>query len=100
MNFLANPVYVPIYFQDLGREVLSVVHISVEEKNSEKEVSNQLSHLNISSQSSELDKVEDQRMRPPSVPEQFSDINLRYKYIGLCAFEEKDIKLNLQIMLN
>nr|XP_005889421.1 PREDICTED: transcription factor TFIIIB component B'' homolog [Bos mutus] len=62
--------------RDLGREVLSVVHTSVEEKNSEKEVSNQLSHLNISSQSSELDKVEDQRMRPPSVPEQFSDINL------------------------
>lgn len=77
-----------------------MVHTSVEEKNSEKEVSNQLSHLNISSQSSELDKVEDQRMRPPGVPEQFSDINLRYKYIGLCAFEEKDIKLNLQIMLN
>ncbi|CAI9156264.1 unnamed protein product [Rangifer tarandus platyrhynchus] len=62
--------------RDLGREVLSVVHTSVEEKNSEKEVSSQLSHLNISSQSSELDKIEDQRMRPPSVPEQFSDINL------------------------
>ena len=77
-----------------------MVHTSVEEKNSEKEVSNQLSHLNISSQSPELDKVEDQRMRLPGVPEQFSDINLRYKYIGLCAFEEKDIKLNLQIMLN
>lgn len=90
-----------IYFQDLGREVLSaVVHTSVEEKNSEKEVSSQLSHLNISSQSSELDKIEDQRKRPPSVPEQFSDVNIRYKYIGLCAFEEKDIKLYLQIMLN
>lgn len=90
-----------IYFQDLGREVLSaVVHTSVEEKNSEKEVSSQLSHLNISSQSSELDKIEDQRMRPPSVPEQFSDVNIRYKYIGLCAFEEKDRKLYLQIMLN
>ncbi|KAM9679943.1 transcription factor TFIIIB component B'' homolog isoform 1-T1 [Dama dama] len=62
--------------RDLGREVLSVVHTSIEEKNSEKEVSSQLSHLNISSQSSELDKIEDQRMRPPSVPEQFSDINL------------------------
>ncbi|XP_065761833.1 transcription factor TFIIIB component B'' homolog isoform X3 [Muntiacus reevesi] len=62
--------------RDLGREVLSVVHTSVEEKNSEKEVSSQLSHLNISSQPSELDKIEDQKMRPPSVPEQFSDINL------------------------
>ncbi|XP_020771250.2 transcription factor TFIIIB component B'' homolog isoform X3 [Odocoileus virginianus] len=62
--------------RDLGREVLSLVHTSVEEKNSEKEVSSQLSHLNISSQSSELDEIEDQRMRPPSVPEQFSDINL------------------------
>ncbi|XP_055277869.1 transcription factor TFIIIB component B'' homolog [Moschus berezovskii] len=62
--------------RDLGREVLSMVHTSVEEKYSEKEVSSQLSHLNISSQSSELDKIEDQRMRPPSVPEQFSDINL------------------------
>uniref|UniRef100_A0A452EJE5 BDP1ral transcription factor IIIB subunit n=1 Tax=Capra hircus TaxID=9925 RepID=A0A452EJE5_CAPHI len=58
-------------------EVLSaVVHTSVEEKNSEKEVSSQLSHLNISSQSSELDKIEDQRKRPPSVPEQFSDVNI------------------------
>uniref|UniRef100_A0A8C2P9S3 Myb-like domain-containing protein n=1 Tax=Capra hircus TaxID=9925 RepID=A0A8C2P9S3_CAPHI len=46
------------------------------EKNSEKEVSSQLSHLNISSQSSELDKIEDQRKRPPSVPEQFSDVNI------------------------
>ncbi|XP_013828183.2 PREDICTED: transcription factor TFIIIB component B'' homolog isoform X1 [Capra hircus] len=63
--------------RDLGREVLSaVVHTSVEEKNSEKEVSSQLSHLNISSQSSELDKIEDQRKRPPSVPEQFSDVNI------------------------
>ena len=30
---------------------------------------------------------------PPSVPEQFSDTNLRYKYIGLCAFEEKAYKV-------
>ncbi|KAF4024308.1 hypothetical protein G4228_016252 [Cervus hanglu yarkandensis] len=72
--------------RDLGREVLSVFHTSVEEKNSEKEVSSQLSHLNISSQSSELDKIEDQRMRPPSVPEQFSDINLRTHNIN--TFEQ------------
>ncbi|XP_060256220.1 transcription factor TFIIIB component B'' homolog isoform X5 [Ovis aries] len=73
--------------RDLGREVLSaVVHTSVEEKNSEKEVSSQLSHLNISSQSSELDKIEDQRMRPPSVPEQFSDVNIRTHNIN--TFEQ------------
>ncbi|XP_007176014.2 transcription factor TFIIIB component B'' homolog isoform X4 [Balaenoptera acutorostrata] len=63
--------------KDISSEVQSVVHVSVEEKrNSEKEISSQLSHLNISSQTSELDKIEDQRMRSPDVPEQFSDINL------------------------
>ncbi|XP_058918523.1 transcription factor TFIIIB component B'' homolog isoform X2 [Kogia breviceps] len=63
--------------KDISSEVQSVVHISVEEKrNSEKEISSQLSNLNISSQTSELDKIEDQRMRSPDVPEQFSDINL------------------------
>ncbi|TEA36253.1 hypothetical protein DBR06_SOUSAS18910020 [Sousa chinensis] len=63
--------------KDISSEVQSVVDVSVEEKrNSEKEISSQLSHLNISSQTSELDKIEDQRMRSPDVPEQFSDINL------------------------
>ncbi|XP_059948995.1 transcription factor TFIIIB component B'' homolog isoform X2 [Mesoplodon densirostris] len=63
--------------KDISSEVQSVVHVSVEEKrNSEKEITSQLSHLNISSQTSELDKIEDQRMRSPNVPEQFSDINL------------------------
>lgn len=83
-----------IYFQDISSEVQSVVDVSVEEKrNSEKEISSQLSHLNISSQTSELDKIEDQRMRSPDVPEQFSDINLRYKYIGLCACKEEAYKV-------
>lgn len=45
------------------REVLSAVDSYIcRRKNSEKEVSSQLSHLNISSQSSELDKIEDQRI--------------------------------------
>ncbi|XP_057597481.1 transcription factor TFIIIB component B'' homolog isoform X2 [Hippopotamus amphibius kiboko] len=63
--------------EDISSEVLSVVHTSVEEKrNSEKEVSSQLSHLTISSQTSELDKIEDQRMQSPGVAEQFSETNL------------------------
>lgn len=63
-----------------------MVHTFVEEKrNSEKEVSGQLSRL----KTSEHDKTEDQGTRSPDVPEQFSDVNLRYKYIGLCAFKEK-----------
>uniref|UniRef100_A0A8D0TX09 BDP1ral transcription factor IIIB subunit n=1 Tax=Sus scrofa TaxID=9823 RepID=A0A8D0TX09_PIG len=58
-------------------EILSVVHTAVEEnRNSEKEMSSQLSHLNISLETSGLDKIEDQRMQSPDVPEQSSDINL------------------------
>ncbi|XP_047411975.1 transcription factor TFIIIB component B'' homolog isoform X3 [Sciurus carolinensis] len=61
----------------ISSEVLSVMHIPTEEnRNSEKEVSCHLSHLKISSQTSELGETEDQGIRPPDVPEQFSDINL------------------------
>uniref|UniRef100_A0A8D1A290 BDP1ral transcription factor IIIB subunit n=1 Tax=Sus scrofa TaxID=9823 RepID=A0A8D1A290_PIG len=62
---------------DISSEILSVVHTAVEEnRNSEKEMSSQLSHLNISLETSGLDKIEDQRMQSPDVPEQSSDINL------------------------
>uniref|UniRef100_A0A8C6ENL8 BDP1ral transcription factor IIIB subunit n=1 Tax=Marmota marmota marmota TaxID=9994 RepID=A0A8C6ENL8_MARMA len=58
-------------------EVLSVMHMPTEEnRNSEKEVSCHLSHLKTSSQTSEIGEIEDQEIRPPDVPEQFSDINL------------------------
>ncbi|EPY80891.1 hypothetical protein CB1_000781013 [Camelus ferus] len=63
--------------KDISSEILSVVHTFVEEKrNSEKEVQSQLSHLETSSQASDLGKIEEQRMQSPDVPEQFSDINL------------------------
>lgn len=66
-----------------------MVHTFIEEKrNSEKELSSQLSHLKTS-QTSEHDKTEDQGTQSPNIPEQFSDVNLRYKYIGLCTFKEK-----------
>lgn len=77
-----------------------MAHTFVEVKrNSEKEVSSQLSLLKTS-QTSEHDKTEDQGTRSPDVPEQFSDVNLRYKYIGLCALKKRRMKLYLQIMLN
>lgn len=83
--FKESCMYVLIYFQDISSEILSVVHTAVEEnRNSEKEMSSQLSHLNISLETSGLDKIEDQRMQSPDVPEQSSDINLRYKNVGLC----------------
>ena len=64
-----------------------MVHTSVEEKrNSEKELPRRLSPLKTSSMISKLDKTEDQGTQSADVPEQCSDTNLRYKYIGLCAF--------------
>ncbi|KAM7148893.1 transcription factor TFIIIB component B'' homolog isoform 4-T5 [Molossus nigricans] len=63
--------------ENISSEILSMVHTSVEEAiHSEKEVSSQLSHWKTSSQTSELDKTEDQGTRSADVPEQFSDINL------------------------
>nr|KAF6488820.1 B double prime 1, subunit of RNA polymerase III transcription initiation factor IIIB [Molossus molossus] len=63
--------------ENISSEILSMVHTSVEEAiHSEKEVSSQLSHWKTSSQTSELDKTEDQGTRSAGVPEQFSDINL------------------------
>ncbi|XP_036134591.1 transcription factor TFIIIB component B'' homolog isoform X2 [Molossus molossus] len=63
--------------KNISSEILSMVHTSVEEAiHSEKEVSSQLSHWKTSSQTSELDKTEDQGTRSAGVPEQFSDINL------------------------
>ncbi|KAM9695535.1 transcription factor TFIIIB component B'' homolog isoform 3-T3 [Trichechus inunguis] len=63
--------------QNISSDVLSVVRTSVEEeRNSEKEVSSQLSHSKTSLQTSELGKTEDQGMQFPDVPEQFSDTNL------------------------
>ncbi|KAM4871128.1 transcription factor TFIIIB component B'' homolog isoform X1 [Urocitellus parryii] len=60
--------------KNISSEVLSVMHIPTEEnRNSEKEVS---CHLKTSSQTSEIGEIEDQEIRPPDVPEQFSDINL------------------------
>ncbi|XP_075864202.1 transcription factor TFIIIB component B'' homolog isoform X2 [Microcebus murinus] len=60
--------------KNISSEVLSVMHISVEEKrNSEKEVP---SHFKTSSQTSEFGKTEDLGTRLPDVPEQFSDVNL------------------------
>lgn len=71
-----------------------MVHTSVEEKrNSEKEVSSQLSHLKTSSQTSEHDRTEDHGMRSPDISEKFSDMNLRYKYIDLCVFKERAHKV-------
>ncbi|XP_062941990.1 transcription factor TFIIIB component B'' homolog isoform X2 [Cynocephalus volans] len=58
--------------QNISSEVLLVMHTSVEEKNSEKEVSSHLSHLKTFSQTSELGRTEDQGMQLPDVPEQFS----------------------------
>ncbi|XP_024903456.1 transcription factor TFIIIB component B'' homolog isoform X5 [Pteropus alecto] len=59
--------------KNISSEGLSMVHTFVEEKrNSEKEVSGQLSRL----KTSEHDKTEDQGTRSPDVPEQFSDVNL------------------------
>uniref|UniRef100_A0A8D1ZUC0 Myb-like domain-containing protein n=1 Tax=Sus scrofa TaxID=9823 RepID=A0A8D1ZUC0_PIG len=53
---------------DISSEILSVVHTAVEEnRNSEKEMSSQLSHLNISLETSGLDKIEDQRMQSPDL---------------------------------
>lgn len=75
-----------------------MVHTLVEEKgNSEKEVSSQLSHWKTL-KTSELAKTEDQGTPCADVPEQFSDINSRYNFIGLCAVKEH-IKLYLQFML-
>ncbi|XP_016069379.1 PREDICTED: transcription factor TFIIIB component B'' homolog isoform X2 [Miniopterus natalensis] len=62
--------------KNVSSDVLSVVHTSIEEKNSEKEVSSQLSHWKTSLQTSELGKTEDQGPRSADVPEQFSDTNL------------------------
>ncbi|XP_048656066.1 transcription factor TFIIIB component B'' homolog [Marmota marmota marmota] len=63
--------------KNISSEVLSVMHMPTEEnRNSEKEVSCHLSHLKTSSQTSEIGEIEDQEIRPPDVPEQFSDINL------------------------
>ncbi|XP_036081300.1 transcription factor TFIIIB component B'' homolog isoform X4 [Rousettus aegyptiacus] len=62
--------------KNISSEGLSMVHTFVEVKrNSEKEVSSQLSLLKTS-QTSEHDKTEDQGTRSPDVPEQFSDVNL------------------------
>ncbi|XP_014440042.1 transcription factor TFIIIB component B'' homolog isoform X2 [Tupaia chinensis] len=62
--------------KNITSEVLLPMHASVEDKsNSEKEVSSHLSHLKTS-QTSELGKTVEEKMRPPDVPEQFSDINL------------------------
>lgn len=61
-----------------------------EKRNSEKEL---LSSLKTSLQTLELGKTEDQGMQSPDAPEQFSDNNSRYKYIGLCAFKEKVSKV-------
>lgn len=64
-----------------------------EKRNSEKELSDHLSSLKTSLQTLELGKTEDQGMQSPDAPEQFSDNNSRYKYIGLCAFKEKVSKV-------
>lgn len=77
-----------------------MVHTPVEEKgNTEKEVSSQLSHWKTSLKTSELDKTEDQGTPSADVPEQFSDINSRYNFIGLCAVKEKAYKVIFAIML-
>lgn len=71
-----------------------MVHTSVEEKrNSEKKVSSHLSHLKSSSQTSEHDETEDHQMQSPDVPDNFSDMNLRYNYVGLGAFKDKAYKV-------
>ncbi|XP_008689539.2 transcription factor TFIIIB component B'' homolog [Ursus maritimus] len=63
--------------KNVSSEVPSMVHRPEEEKrNSEKELSNHLSCLKTSLQTSEPDKTEDQGMLSPDVPEQFSDTNL------------------------
>ncbi|XP_074184954.1 transcription factor TFIIIB component B'' homolog isoform X2 [Rhinolophus sinicus] len=67
----------PLNITNINSEVPSMVHTSVEEKrNSEKEVSSQLSHLKTSSQTSEHDKTEDHGMQSPDISEKFSDMNL------------------------
>lgn len=62
-----------------------MVHTPVKEKGNTDEVSSQLSHWKTSLKTSELDKTEDQGIPSADVPEQFSDINSRYTFIGLCA---------------
>ncbi|XP_011814689.1 PREDICTED: transcription factor TFIIIB component B'' homolog isoform X2 [Colobus angolensis palliatus] len=63
--------------KNISSEVLSMMHIPVEEKrDSEKEVSSHFSHFRISSQTHESDKTEVLGIRSPDVPEPFSDINL------------------------
>ncbi|XP_032966342.1 transcription factor TFIIIB component B'' homolog isoform X2 [Rhinolophus ferrumequinum] len=67
----------PLNITNINSEVPSMVHTSVEEnRNSEKEVSSQLSHLKTSSQTSEHDRTEDHGMRSPDISEKFSDMNL------------------------
>lgn len=69
-----------------------MVHTPEEETNSEKELSDHLSRLKTL-QISEPDKTEDQGILSSDVPEQFSDTNLRYKCIDLCAFKDKAFRV-------
>lgn len=65
----------------------------VEDKeNTDTEVSSHLSHVESSSQSSGHHETEP-GIPLPDVQEQFSDTNLRYKCVGLCAFKEKECEL-------
>ena len=63
-----------------------------EKETSDKDISSHLCHVESSSQNSGSRET-DQGMQLPDSLEQFSDINLRYKYIDLCAFKEKECKV-------
>ncbi|XP_021106358.1 transcription factor TFIIIB component B'' homolog isoform X3 [Heterocephalus glaber] len=62
--------------KNIVSEVQPVVPTSIEENNSEKELSDHLSCSKPASQISEFYKTEDQGIQPPDVSEHFSDTNL------------------------
>ncbi|XP_007941553.1 transcription factor TFIIIB component B'' homolog [Orycteropus afer afer] len=67
----------PPDIQNISSDMLLTLHTSVEEeRNSEKEVSSQLSESKTSLQTSEVGITEDQGIQSPDGPEQFSYTNL------------------------
>lgn len=60
-------------------------------ENADKEVSSHLSHVKSSQNSADHETVPG--IQPADVLEQFSGTSLRYKFVGLCAFTEKECKV-------
>jgi hypothetical protein len=92
IEFLFKMIYYDSFLQNISSKI-SVMPTLVEEKETtDKDISSHLGHVESCSQN--LGRHEtDQGMPLPDALERFSDTNLRYKWIGLCAFKEKECKV-------